>query len=191
MPILVRITFASIIALVMVTAKVTAQQATGAFPDRFPGSFPDRFPESFPGSMDFPEPREFPDLPPAYPEWPERPSYRDIPPLPPGGPYMSSALSEVDRFPADPGGLRDEFHRESIPSPFFDDDMSWPEIPERGMPDVWMPESGEYRFVPDDVMRQLESPASRRIPRPMPPMYRQFPAYPPVPPIGPPHYGYR
>ena len=186
MPILIRTWIATVIALVMVSANVAAQQST----DAFPGAFPDRFPESFPGSMDFPEPGELSDLPPAYPEWPERPPRREIPPLPPGGPYMSSALSDVDEFPADPGGLREEFHREPIPSPFFDDDMSWPKMPERGMPEVWMPQSGEYHFVPDDVMRQLDSPASSRMPRPMP-MYQRFPGYPPRPPIGYPYYGYR
>ena len=190
MPSLIRTLVATVIAMVTVIVNVAAQQSTGAYPGPFPDAFPDRFPESFPGSMDFPEPGEFSDMPPAYPEWPERPARRDIPPLPPGGPYMSSALSDVDEFPADPGGLRDEFHRQSIPSPFFDDGMPWPEMPERGMPEVWMPDSGEYHFVPDDVMRQLESPASSRIPRPMP-MYQRFPGYPPGPPIGHPYYGYR
>lgn len=190
MPILTRTLAATIITVLTLNVDVAAQQSSGQFPDRFPESFSDRFPESFPGSMDFPEPGEFRDLPPAYPEWPERPARREIPPLPPGGPYMSSALSDVDQFPADTGGLRDEFHRGSIPSPFFDDDMLWPEIPERGMPEVWMPERGEYRFVPDDVMQQLGSPASSRIPRPMP-MYQRFPVYPPRPPIGYPYHGYR
>ena len=177
---------ATSIALLTITVDLAAQQPVEPFPDRLS----DRFPESFPGSMDFPEPGEFSDLPPAYPEWPERPARREIPPLPPRGPYMSSALSDVDEFPADPGGLRDEFYREPIPSPFFDVDMPWPEVPERGMPQVWMPEDGEYHFVPDDVMRQLESPASGRMPRPMP-MYQRFPGYPPRPPVGYPYSGYR
>jgi hypothetical protein len=190
MLIFVRSFVATAIALSMTIGDVDAQQSSSSYPEPFPEPFSDRFPESFPGSMDFPEPGELSDLPPAYPAWPEMPPRREIPPLPPGGPYMSSALSDVDEFPADTGGLRDEFHREPMPSPFFEADMPWPEVPERGAPQVWMPEGGDYHYVPDEVMRQLESPAYGRRPLPMP-MYQRFPGYPPRPPMGNPYYGYR
>jgi len=123
-----------VIALVFLAANVSAQQTMESMPD------------TFPGSRGYPESVAPFDLPPAYPEWPERPLRREIIPPPPGGPYMSSALSDVDAFPADTGGLRDEFSRQQLHSPFFEADMPWPETPDRGQPEAWIPESGEYHL---------------------------------------------
>jgi len=170
-------TFSAIVmALLLQLTNVSAEQLIESLPGTFPGS------GGFPGSV---EPSG---LPPAYPEWPERPARREMIPPPPAGPYMSSALSEVDAFPADTGGLRDEFREQQMHSPFFEPDMPWPGIPERGRPQAWIPESGEYRFVPEEVVRQLESPAhsGRRQP-----MYQQYPGYRPAPPLRRPDYGYR
>jgi hypothetical protein len=149
----------------------------------------DSLPPTFPGSGGFPESIERGDLPPAYPEWPERPVPRPMIPPPPRGPYMSSALSEIDAFPEDmSGGLDDEFPGQFMRSPHFEADMPWPEIPEMGEPRVWMPESGEYHYVPEEVMRELEAPA--RYLRP-PPVYPPYPGYPPMPPMRQPGFGYR
>ena len=145
----------------------------------------DSFPGAFPGSGGFPEPVMPSDLPPAYPEWPDRPMRREVIPPPPSGPYMSSALSDVDAFPADTGGLRHQMRQQQMQSPFFNVDMPWPETPDRGRPEPWVPETGEYRFVPKEMLRQLESPSSGR--PPMPVMPQPYPGYRPVPP----GYGYR
>jgi hypothetical protein len=148
-----------------------------------------RLPDTFPGSGGFPQYSADSDLPPAYPEWPERLNRREIVPPPPGGPYMSSALSGIDAFPADTGGLRNEFPEGQMRSPFFEDDMPWPETPERARPEPWLPESGEYNFVPEEVVRQLESRTSGR--RPLYPVYQPYRGYPPPPPMRQPDYGYR
>jgi hypothetical protein len=150
-------------------------------------------PDTFPGSGGFPEYDGDGGLPPAYPDWPERFSKTEIIPPPPGGPYMSSALSDIDAFPADTGGLRHEYMEQPMPSPFFEADMPWPETPERARPEPWMPESGEYHYVPDELVRQLESQTFDR--RPEFPRYQPYPGYPPAPPPPPPvrqpYYGYR
>jgi len=170
-------TFSAVmIALLLQLSNVSAEQLFESLPG------------TFPGSGGFPESIEPSDLPPAYPEWPERPVRRKLIPPPPGGPYMSSALSEVDAFPADTGGLRDEFREQQMQSPFFEPDMPWPDIPERGRPDAWIPESGEYRFVPEEVVRELEFPARSTRRRPM---YPHYPGYRPAPPVRQPGYGYR
>lgn len=145
-------------------------------------------PDTFPGSGGLARPPTGSELPPAYPEWPERPARRKLIPPPPGGPYMSSALSDIDAFPADTGGLRNEPRDHQMPPPFLGADMPWPETPEYSPPEAWIPESGEYRFVPEEVVRQLESPAPgqwQEYPRYMPPR-----VYMPAPPLRPPYYGY-
>lgn len=144
-------------------------------------------PETFPGSGGFPVPAMPSDLPPAYPDWPEPPPRPEIIPPPPGGPYMSSAMTEITVFPEDTGGLRHEAREQQVGSPFFSADMPWPETPERDRPRPWMPESGEYNYVPEEVVRQLESPSS--VPRYQHPMHRPYPRYPP-PPVRQPYYGY-
>ncbi|MGB5583650.1 MAG: hypothetical protein WBO93_08660 [Gammaproteobacteria bacterium] len=171
---------ATVIAVMSIIADVSAQQTVP--------SLPDTFPETFPGSGGFPEPAQPSGLPPAYPEWPERPVRREMIPPPPAGPYMSSALSEIDAFPADTGGLSNEFRQPQTPWPFFDTEMHWPDIPERGVPEVWVPESGEYRFVPEEVERQLDYPVRSNRPWPV---YQQYPGYRPMPPVRRPDYGYR
>jgi hypothetical protein len=102
---------------------------------------------------------------------------------------MSSALSDVDAFPADTGGLRHEFSQQHMHSPFLEADMPWPETPERGQPEAWIPEDGEYHFVPEEIVRELESsPPGRWRPPLMP---RPYPGYRPAPPMPQPGYGYR
>lgn len=98
-------------------------------------------------------------FPPAYPEWPERFKREEMIPPPPAGPYMSSAMSGVDAFPDYSGGLRNEHREGQIRSPLFEPDMPWPV--KHDMPERWMPDSGKYNFVPDDIVKRLEeSPAS-------------------------------
>jgi len=151
-------------------------------------------PDTFPGSAGFTRPPMGSELPPAYPEWPERAPRRELIPPPPGGPYMSSALSDIDAFPANTGGLRDEIKEQWKPLPFLEADMPWPETPEYARPEPWIPESGEYRFVPEDVVRQLESPEPSRgqeLQRYAPQRrYMPAPPVPPAPPMRPPYYGY-
>ena len=145
-------------------------------------------PGTFPGSGGFPEPPPHGDLPPAYPEWPERPFPAEIVPPPPAGPYMSSAMMEINVFPDDTGGLRHEIREEQMRSPFFSADMPWPETPEKDRPQPWLPESGEYNYVPEEVVRQLESPAPFMRPQYQGPQpYQRFP---PPPPVRRPYYGY-
>jgi len=104
---------------------------------------------------------------------------------------MSSAMSEIDAFPDDSGGLRNKSHESTeqrMDSPFFKVDMPWPDTPERDAPELWMPESGEYKFVPEKVVRELESsPPGRRLEQHM---YQPYPRYPPAPPLRRPYYGY-
>ena len=145
-------------------------------------------PDTFPGSGGLARPPMGSELPPAYPEWPERPARRELIPPPPGGPYMSSALSEIDAFPANTGGLRNEFREQRMPPPLLEADMPWPETPEYARPEPWIPESGEYRFVPEEVVRQLESPAPGQ--RQEMQRYMSRPPYMPAPPLRPPYYGY-
>jgi hypothetical protein len=149
-------------------------------------------PQTFPGSGGLPQYDGNSDMPPAYPEWPERFSKREIIPPPPPGPYMSSALSEIAAFPADTGGgPRNEFREGQMQSPFFEADMPWPEMPERARPEPWIPESGEYHFVPEEIVRELESQPYER--RPEYPRYQPYRGYPPPPPppVRQPYYGYR
>lgn len=144
--------------------------------------------DTFPGSGGLARSPTGSGLPPAYPEWPERPARRELIPPPPGGPYMSSALSDIDAFPAHTGGLRNELRDHQMPSPFLEADMPWPETPEYSPPEAWIPESGEYRFVPEEVVRQLESPSPgqrQEYQRYMPPRM-----YMPAPPLRQPYYGY-
>lgn len=163
--------------LLMQVNNVSAEPVTGAL-----------FPDTFPGSGGLAEPMMGSDLPPAYPEWPERSVRKQIIPPPPGGPYMSSAMSGIDAFPAHTGGLRYESRKKVMHSPDFNVDMPWPETPERDPPELWMPESGEYRFVPEEVVRELESsPPGRRLEQRM---YQPYPRYPPAPPLRRPYYGY-
>jgi hypothetical protein len=145
-------------------------------------------PDTFPGSAGFARPPAGSELPPAYPQWPERPARRKLIPPPPGGPYMSSALSDIDAFPSNTGGLRNELREQRMPSPFLEADMPWPETPEYARPEPWIPESGEYHFVPEDVVRQLESPAPSQ--RQEPQRYMPHRMYVPAPPLRPPYYGY-
>ena len=143
-------------------------------------------PQAIPGSGGLPQPAIRSGLPPAYPEWPERTFEREFVPPPPGGPYMSSAMSGIDVFPNDTGGLRHEYVEPQIESPFFSADMPWPDTPERDSPRPWYPESGEYHYVPEEVVRQLESPSLME--RPGVPMYQPMPRFRPPPP--PPYFGY-
>lgn len=164
-----------LLSLLIQAGNVSAEPAIGALPDTFPGS----------GGLA--RPLVGSDLPPAYPEWPERPARRKMIPPPPGGPYMSSAMSDIEAFPADSGGLRTESRAAQLPSPFFKADMLWPETPEYARPELWIPEGGEYRFVPEEIVRQLESalPDKRQeYQRVLP--YR---GYPPTPPTRQPYYG--
>jgi hypothetical protein len=170
-----------ILSLLVPVTHAADETATVALPDTFPGL--GGFPQDG-GDYDGDS-----DLPPAYPEWPDRFSRTEIIPLPPPGPYMSSALSDVAAFPADSGGLRDEFRQGQMRSPFFEADMPWPEIPERARPEPWIPENGEYHFVPEEVVRELESPIYDR--RPEFPRFQSYPGYPPPPPVRRPYYGYR
>jgi hypothetical protein len=146
-------------------------------------------PDTFPGTGGLAMPSTDSRLPPAYPDWPEPPPRRELVPPPPAGPYMSSALSDIDTFPDDTGGLHNEISEQQLLSPFLDKDMSWPETPEYAPPQPWIPESGEYHFVPEEVVRQLEStePSRRQeLRRYMPPR----PPYMPAPPMRPPYNGY-
>jgi len=163
------------VSLLIQAGSVSAEPAIGALPGTFPGS----------GGLA--RPWAGSDLPPAYPEWPERPVRRELIPPPPGGPYMSSAMSDIEAFPADTGGLRNKSREQQMPSPIFKTDMPWPETPEYTRPETWIPESGEYRFVPEEVVRQLESalPGKRQeYQRVLP--YR---GYPPAPRTRQPYYG--
>jgi len=164
------------VSLLIQSANVSAAPATSTLPNTFPGS----------GGLT--RPLAGSDLPPAYPEWPERPARRKLIPPPPGGPYMSSALSGIDAFPAETGGLRNESRDQQMPSPFLEADMPWPETPEYAPPEPWVPESGEYRFVPEEVVRQLESPAPSQLQE----LKRYIPhrVYMPAPPVRRPYYGY-
>ena len=168
---------AMLLPLLAQTGYASAEQATASLP------------QSIPGSGGLPAP-EFPgDLPPAYPEWPERTFRTEIVPPPPGGPYMSSALTEINVFPHDTGGLRYEYVEPQMESPFFSADMPWPDTPERDRPQPWYPESGQYNYVPEEIVRQLESPSPMQqydYARQQP--FRRFP--PPPPPARPPFYGY-
>lgn len=145
-------------------------------------------PQSIPGSGGLPAPGYPSDLPPAYPEWPERTFRTEIVPPPPGGPYMSSALTEINVFPDDTGGLRHEYAEPQMDSPFFTADMPWPETPERDRPQPWYPESGEYNYVPEEVVRQLESPSPME--RRQYQTQQSFRRFPPPPPAMPPFYRY-
>lgn len=164
------------VSLLIQAGTVSAEPAFGALPDNFPGS----------GGLA--RPLAGSELPPAYPEWPARPARRELIPPPPGGPYMSSALSDIDAFPADTGGLRDDSMDHQMQSSFFTADMPWPETPEKARPEPWIPESGEYHFVPEEIVRQLESelPGKRQEYQRYPPFRR----YPPAPPLRQPYYGY-
>jgi hypothetical protein len=101
---------------------------------------------------------------------------------------MSSALSGIGVFPDDTGGLRNEFREQQMPSPFFEADMPWPETPEYAPPEPWIPESGEYRFVPEEIVRKLEAPATGQ--RQEYQRYMPHPVYMPASPVRPPYYGY-
>jgi hypothetical protein len=159
------------------SGNVSAAPETGTLPDTFPGSGV--------GASSPADGR----LPPAYPEWPERPARREFIPPPPAGPYMSSALSEIRVFPDDMGGLQNEFKEPLVPSPFFEADMPWPETPDYASPEPWVPESGEYRFVPEDVVRQLETTIQDQR-RQQLQRYMPYRGYPPAPPLRQPYYGY-
>ncbi len=167
---------AMLLPLLAQVSAVSAEQEAGSLP------------QSFPGSGGLPAPAVPGDLPPAYPEWPERTFRNEFVPPPPGGPYMSSAMSGINVFPDDTGGLRHEFAEPQMESPFFSADMPWPETPERDRPQAWYPESGEYRYVPEEVVRQLESPAPIQVPEF--PRYQPVPRFQPPPPPRPPYYGY-
>lgn len=145
-------------------------------------------PDTFPGSGGLPGPGMHSDLPPAYPAWPERSFRSEIIPPPPGGPYMSSAMTGITAFPDNTGGLRHEVGEPAEPSPFFSADMPWPETSEHDRPRPWVPDGGEYRYVPEDIVRELESTSP--IPRPQHPMLQPFPRYPPPPPVRQPYFGY-
>ena len=167
---------AMLITLLVQAGVVSAEQAAVNLPD------------SFPGSGGLPQPAFPSHLPPAYPEWPERTFRTEIIPPPPGGPYMSSAMSEINVFPHDTGGLRHELSEPQMESPFFSVDMPWPETPERDRPQPWMPESGEYHYVPEEIVRELES--SSPVNMQQHPMYQRFQRYRPPPPVRQPYYGY-
>jgi len=97
-------------------------------------------------------------------------------------------MSGIDVFPADTGGLRYESRQREMEAPIFIADMPWPETPERDPPELWMPESGEYKFVPEEIVRKLEFPSFSR--RHEQPRYQHYPRYPPAPPVRLPYYGY-
>jgi hypothetical protein len=165
------------VSLLIQSGNVSAAPEASTLPDTFPDL----------GGLESPPPADI-GLPPAYPEWPERPTRREFIPPPPAGPYMSSALSDFDAFPVNTGGLRNEPKEQWMPLPFLDADMPWPETPEYARPEPWIPESGEYHFVPEEIVRQLESPA----PSQRQEMQRYMPQrrYMPAPPPRPPYYGY-
>jgi hypothetical protein len=166
------------VSLLIQPGNVSAAPETSTLPDTFPDL----------GGLESPPVDS--GLPPAYPKWPDHPARREFIPPPPAGPYMSTALSGIDVFPADMGGLQTEFKEPLVPSPFFEDDMSWPETPDYARPEPWVPESGEYHFVPEEVVRQLETSIQERrrehLQRYMP--YRGYPPAPP--PLRQPYYGY-
>lgn len=164
------------VSLLIQSANVSAAPATSTLPGTFPGS----------GGLARPSVGS--ELPPAYPEWPERPARRELIPPPPAGPYMSSALSDIDAFPGNAGDLRNESREQQLPSPFLEADMPWPEMPDYARPESWMPESGEYRFVPEEVVRQLESPPPSQ--RQEYQRYMPHRVYRPAPPVRRPYYGY-
>ena len=171
-------TFAAVMTLSLIQAgDVSAEPVIGTLPGTFPGS--GGLTQPFAGS----------NLPPAYPEWPERSIRSELIPPPPPGPYMSSAMSGIDAFPADTGGLRDKHDEWQMRSPFSEMDMPWPDTPERERPELWMPESGEYRFVPEEIVRQLDSPVPGI--RQEYQRFRPYPGYPPAAPVRQPYYGYR
>ena len=171
-----RATAVIMVSLLIQSGNVSAEPVISTLPDAFPGS----------GGLGMPSAGS--ELPPAYPEWPERPARRKLIPPPPGGPYMSSTLSDIDVFPADTGGLRNELRGQQLASPFLEADMPWPETPDYARPEPWIPESGEYRFVPEEVVRQLEAP----VPTQRQQFQRYLPhrVYAPAPPYRPPYYGY-
>ncbi len=160
-------------------------QASTVYAEPEAGSLP----ATFPGSGGFPAPLNT-DFAPNYPQWPDRFTRSETIPPPPGGPYMSSAMSGIDAFPANTGGLRDDPGLQQVQSESFRVDMPWPESPERERPVTWMPETGEYHFVPEEVVRELESAAfDRRQERPA--AFQPYRAYPPAPAYRQPYYGYR
>lgn len=168
---------ASILCLSLIQAgNVSAEPIPGMLPGVFPGS----------GGLARPLPDS--DLPPAYPEWPERTFRTTLIPPPPPGPYMSSAMSDIDAFPDDSGGLRNVTRERPVPSPVFEADMPWPETAERERPERWLPESGEYRFVPDEIVRRLETPAPSTGQERQ--RYQPYSGFPPAPPRRQPYYGY-
>ena len=174
---LINTLIAILMSLLIQSGYVSAEPAIGTL-----------LPHAFPGSGGLARPMMGNDLPPAYPEWPERAVRSEIIPPPPGGPYMSSALSGIDAFPAETGGLRNENIEQQEHSLFFKVDMPWPETAERERPQLWTPESGEYKFVPEDIVRQLETPATmqRQEHRIHQPYLRRYPP----PPVRQPYYGY-
>jgi len=114
--------------------------------------------------------------------------FTDIVPPPPAGPYMSSAMTGFTVFPEDTGGLRHEIREPMAPSPFFAADMPWPDTQEHDRPQPWMPESGEYHYVPEEIVRQLESSTTRTAPQH--PVYQPHPRFTPPMPMRRPYYGY-
>jgi hypothetical protein len=134
-------------------------------------------------------------LPPAYPDWPERFRQEDTMPPPPPGPYMSSALSRIDAFPS--GDRADKYRKGRSESPLFKPEMPWPEGRDR--PQRWVPEEGEYHYVPDGLEEQLEAQMRAREVPPEPAWRQQYPQRPPIqrppvqrpPPVRPGYYGYR
>lgn len=172
--------FINLVAAILISLSIHTVVAAQTVTSSLPGTFP--------GSGGLTRPMTAGDLPPAYPAWPERMVRTNMVPPPPDGPYMSSAMSDIDAFPSNTGGLRNDIDEQSIESSLFSVDTPWPETPERDRPELWVPESGEYRFVPEELVRQLESPVTRRGLQPQ--MYQPYPRYPPPPPVRPPYFGY-
>lgn len=122
-------------------------------------------------------------LPPAYPDWREYQINRNIVP-PPAGPYMSTALTPMPGVYQSDFGNEQNAGTEMANSPFFMPDMQWPEE-KRMPPKRWMPEKGQYQYVPDEVLekqRQFNTGYSRNYPRMEPvrtntrPVYQSWPA---------------
>lgn len=107
------------------------------------------------------------ELLPSVPEWREyAASSRDIVPPPPPGPYMSTALTPMPGVYQPESGIEQNAGTEMANSPFFKPDMQWPKD-QRQQTKRWMPEKGQYQYVPEEVLeqqKQLESGYSRSNP---------------------------
>jgi hypothetical protein len=92
---------------------------------------------------------------PLIAEWREHLSSRssDMLPPPPPGPYMSTALTPMPGIYEPESGVEQSTGAEMADSPFFKTNMQWPED-NRQPPRRWMPEQGQYQYVPEEVLEQ-------------------------------------